>query len=378
MKTAIVHDWFVSYAGSERVVESLTNVWNDADVFVLFNLLNESDRKIVTKNKIPKTSFLQKFSLIKRHHRKFLPLFPYAIEQFDLSDYNLIISSSHAVAKGVLTNSNQLHICYCHTPIRYAWDLTHQYLKESNLTTGIKGMIAKSILHYIRMWDSASANRPDYFIANSNYIAKRIQKIYRRDSSVIYPPVDTDKFKCEVNKDNYYLTASRLVPYKRIDLIAEAFSKMPDRKLLIIGDGPEEKKIKSKSGKNIEFLGYKSGEALVNYMQKAKAFVFAAEEDFGIMIVEALSCGTPVIAFNKGGASETIVDEENGILYNEQTSGSVIEAVKKFESKIEKFDPNLISNSAKKFDRKIFEEKIKEFVNIKCNDFLEQNSLEQC
>jgi len=378
LKTAIVHDWFVSYAGSERVVESLTNVWNDADVFVLFNLLNESDRKIVTKNKIPKTSFLQKFSLIKRHHRKFLPLFPYAIEQFDLSDYNLIISSSHAVAKGVLTNSNQLHICYCHTPIRYAWDLTHQYLKESNLTTGIKGMIAKSILHYIRMWDSASANRPDYFIANSNYIAKRIQKIYRRDSSVIYPPVDTDKFKCEVNKDNYYLTASRLVPYKRIDLIAEAFSKMPDRKLLIIGDGPEEKKIKSKSGKNIEFLGYKSGEALVNYMQKAKAFVFAAEEDFGIMIVEALSCGTPVIAFNKGGASETIVDEENGILYNEQTSGSVIEAVKKFESKIEKFDPNLISNSAKKFDRKIFEEKIKEFVNIKCNDFLEQNSLEQC
>lgn len=369
MKTAIVHDWFVSYAGSERVVESLTNVWKDADIFVLFNLLNEADQKIVVKHKIPNTSFLNKFKSIRKHHRKFLPLFPYAIEQFDLSDYDLIISSSHAVAKGVLTNSNQLHICYCHTPIRYAWDLMNQYLKEANLTTGLKGLIARLILHYIRIWDSATANRPDYFIANSHYIAKRILKIYKRESLVIYPPVDTDKFICEDNKDYYYLTASRFVPYKRIDLIAEAFTKMPDKKLLIIGDGPEEEKIKSKSGKNIELLGYKSGEALVNYMQKAKAFVFAAEEDFGIMIVEALSCGTPVIAFNKGGASESIRDEENGILYPEQTADSIIEAVKKFESKSEKFNHNSISNSVKKFDRKIFEEKIKEFVDNKCSDF---------
>ncbi len=375
MKTAIVHDWFVSYAGSERVVESLTNVWKDADVFVLFNLLNEEDQKIVIKNKIPHTSFLHKFKSIKKHHRKFLPLFPYAIEQFDLSGYDLIISSSHAVAKGVLTNSNQLHICYCHTPIRYAWDLTHQYLKESNLTAGIKGIIAKSILHYIRMWDSATANRPDFFIANSNYIAKRILKIYKRESSVINPPVDTDKFKCEVNKDDYYLTASRLVPYKRINLIAEAFTKMPDKKLFIIGNGPEEEKIKTKSGKNIEFLGYKSGEALVKYMQKAKAFVFAAEEDFGIMIVEAISCGTPVIAFGKGGASETIINEDNGILYPEQTADSIIEAVKRFELNAGKFDLHLISNSAKKYDRKIFEEKIKDFVDNKCSDFFRLNIL---
>ena len=378
MKTAIVHDWFVSYAGSERVVESLTNVWKDADVFVLFNLLNENDQKIVVKNKIPHTSFLNKFKSIKKHHRKFLPLFPYAIEQFDLSDYDLIISSSHAVAKGALTNSNQLHICYCHTPIRYAWDLMHQYLREANLTTGIKGVIAKSILHYIRVWDSATANRPDFYIANSNYIAKRIHKIYKRESTVIYPPVDTDKFICESNKDSYYLTASRLVPYKRINLIAEAFTKMPDKKLLIIGDGPEEEKIKAVSGNNIEFLGYKSGEALVNYMQKAKAFVFAAEEDFGIMIVEALSCGTPVIAFSKGGASETVTDEENGILYPEQNAESIIEAVKRFELQMNKFDPHTISDSAKKFDRKIFEEKIKGFVDTKYNDFFEHNNLKQC
>ena len=368
-KTAIVHDWFVSYAGSERVVESLTNIWKDADVFVLFNLLNESDQKIVVKNKIPKTSFLQKFSSIKKNHRKFLPLFPYAIEQFDLSEYDLIISSSHAVAKGVLTNSNQLHICYCHTPIRYAWDLTHQYLKEANLTTGIKGTIAKSILHYIRIWDSATAVRPDYYIANSNYIAKRIQKIYRRESKVIYPPVDTEKFKCESNKENYYLAASRFVPYKRIDLIAEAFSRMPDKKLLIIGDGPEEEKIRSKSGSNIEFLGFKSGQELVEYMQKAKAFVFAAEEDFGIMIVEALSCGTPVIAFNKGGASESVINEETGIFYNEQTADSIIHAVERFELSKGKFDPVKISNSAKKFDRKIFEQQIKDFVDNKCSSF---------
>ena len=369
MKTAIVHDWFVSYAGSERVVESLTNVWKDADVFVLFNLLNESDQKIVVKDKIPHTSFLNKFNLIKKHHRKFLPLFPYAVEQFDLSGYDLIISSSHAVAKGVLTNSNQLHICYCHTPIRYAWDLMHQYLKDANLTTGLKGLIAKSILHYIRVWDSATANRPDFYVANSNYIAKRIQKIYKRESTVIYPPVDTDKFTCEVNKDSYYLTASRLVPYKKINLIAEAFTKMHDKRLLIIGDGPGEEKIKAVSGNNIEFLGYKSGEALVNYMQKAKAFVFAAEEDFGIMIVEALSCGTPVIAFGKGGATETITDNENGILYPEQTSESIIEAVKRFELQKDIFDPHTISNSAKKYKRKIFEEKIKSFVDSKCNDF---------
>ena len=369
MKTAIVHDWFVSYAGSERVVESLTNVWKDADVFVLFNLLNESDQKIITKEKIPNTSFLNNFKSIRKHHRKFLPLFPYAIEQFDLSDYDLIISSSHAVAKGVLTNSNQLHICYCHTPIRYAWDLMQQYLKEADLTTGIKGMIAKSILHYIRIWDSATSNRPDFYVANSNYISKRIFKIYKRESAVIYPPVDTDKFTCDINKDNYYLTASRLVPYKRIDLIAEAFTKMPDKKLLIIGDGPEEEKIKAKSGNNIGFLGYKSGAELVNYMQKAKAFIFAAEEDFGIMIVEALSCGTPVIAFNKGGASESVIDGENGILYPEQNAGSIIEAVRRFELNRDKFAPQSISNSAKKFDRKIFEEKIKGFVENKCNDF---------
>lgn len=368
MKTAIVHDWFAGYAGSERVVESLTNILKDADVFVLFNLLNEEEQRVIVKNKIPITSFLQKRRSIRKNHRKYLPLFPYAIEQFDLSKYDLIISSSHAVAKGVLTNSNQLHINYCHTPIRYAWDLTHQYLRESNLSKGIKGTIAKAILHYIRMWDVSASNRVDYFIANSNYIAGRIKKIYGRNSTVIYPPVDTDKFTLGNKKEEYYLTASRLVPYKRIDIIAEAFSKMPDKHLIIIGEGPEDKKIKAKSSSNVEFLGYQPQEKLREYMQKAKAFVFAAEEDFGIMIIEVLSCGTPVIAFNKGGASETIIENETGILFKEQKPDSIIEAVNKFEQS-NTFSPVKLNQYAKQFDRKVFEEKIKRFIDERCSEF---------
>lgn len=369
MKTAIVHDWFAGYAGSERVVESLTNVWKDADVYVLFNLLTPEEQKIVVKDKIPFTSFLQNWKSVRRNHRKYLPLFPYAIEQFDLSKYDLIISSSHAVAKGVLTNSNQLHINYCHTPIRYAWDLTHQYLNEAGLNSGIKGTVAKAILHYIRMWDVSAANRVDHFIANSNYIAGRIKKIYRRDSEVIYPPVDTNNFTVETKKENFYLTASRLVPYKRIDLIAEAFSKMTDKKLIIIGEGPEAEKIKSKSTMNIEFLGYQSREKLREYMQKAKAFVFAADEDFGIMVIEALSCGTPVIALNKGGTAETMIDNRTGILFDNQNPESLIEAVQRFESAQNNFDSSALSEYAKKFDRKIFEEKIKEFIESKSKEF---------
>ncbi len=369
MKIAIVHDWFAGYAGSERVVESLTNVWKDADVFVLFNLLTEEEQRIVVKDKVPITSFLQNKRSIRKNHRKYLPFFPYAIEQFDLSGYDLIISSSHAVAKGVLTNSNQLHINYCHTPIRYAWDLTHQYLNEAGLRHGLKAMAAKAILHYIRLWDIAAANRVDHFLANSKYIAARIKKTYRRDAEVIYPPVDTHLFPLQSNKEDFYLTASRLVPYKRIDLIAEAFSKMTDKKLVIIGEGPEEKKIKSKSASNIEFLGSQPREKLREYMQKAKAFVFAADEDFGIMVIEALSCGAPVIALSKGGTGETMIDNKTGVLFTEQDADQIKDAVLRFEKCSDKFIPADLNEYAKQFDRKIFERKIKDFVDEKCNEF---------
>jgi glycosyltransferase involved in cell wall biosynthesis len=369
LKTAIIHDWFASYAGSEKCVESFTNIWNDADVFTLFNLLNEDESRLVFKNKNLNVSFLQKYPFIKTKHRNYLPFFPYAIEQFDVSPYDFLLTSSHAVAKGVITNPDQLNICYCYTPMRYAWDLYHQYLSEAKLTKGLKGLLAKSILHYIRIWDSTTAHRVNHFVGISNYIARRIKKIYGRDADVIYPPVDTHKFECYTHKENYYLAASRLVPYKKIDLIVETFKDFGGRKLIVIGDGPDKDKIHSLLSINVEYLGYQSDVKLKEYMQRAKAFIFAAEEDFGIIPVEALSCGTPVIAFNRGGASETIVEGESGIFFNEQKVNSLREAIIKFENNENKFDSLLLNKYAQKFDRKVFEENIKAYVDEKCNLF---------
>jgi len=372
MKTAIVHDWLTTYAGSERCVESFTNIWDDADIFSLVNFLDDDDKQIILKGKSVKTSFVQKLPFAKHYHRHYFPIFPLAIEQFDLSGYDLVISSSHAFAKGALTNANQLHICYCHTPIRYAWDLTNQYFDKRSLISRIQKIVLQPVLHNIRTWDVASSNRVDYFIANSNYIAKRIKKIYRRDAEVIYPPVDTEKFSCKPSKENFYLTASRFVPYKKIDLIAEAFSKMPDKKLIIIGEGPDEQKIRAKCGKNVEMLGYKKADKLAEYMQRAQAFVFAAEEDFGISVIEALSCGTPVIALNKGGTAETIADDKFGIHFAEQSPEEIISAVNRFEKSRNSFDPQILTDYAKQFDRSVFEEKIKSFVKTKCDEFFKK------
>ncbi len=205
LKTAIVHDWLTTYAGSERCVESFTNVWNDADIYSLVDFLNEKDRQIILKGKKASTSFVQKLPLASKYHRHYFPIFPLAIEQFDLSKYDLVLSSSHAFAKGILTNSNQLHICYCYTPIRYAWDLTHQYFDSERFSGRMKKLILQPVLHSIRTWDVASANRVDYFIAISNFIAKRIKKIYRRDAEVIYPPVDTEKFGLRITKRKIFI-----------------------------------------------------------------------------------------------------------------------------------------------------------------------------
>ncbi|MDR3610939.1 MAG: glycosyltransferase family 4 protein [Ignavibacteriaceae bacterium] len=369
MKTAIIHEWLVNYAGSERCVESFTNIWPESPVFTLVDYLNEEERKIILKGRKANTSFIQKLPFSKTQHRKYLPLFPLAIEQFDLSEFDIVLSSSHAVAKGALTNSYQLHICYCYTPMRYAWDLYHSYLKEAGLQSGISGLAARMILYKLRTWDIISSNRVDHFIAISNHISKRIKKTYNRDSIVIYPPVDVHLFECKSEKDDFYLTASRLVPYKRIDIIVDAFSAMPDRKLVVIGDGPEMKKIKFKAGKNIEILGYQDFASLKSYMQRAKAFIFAAEEDFGIIVVESMACGTPVIAFNKGGASETVNNSNLGILFNEQTPESIKDAVIKFESIQDKFNPAVINAHSIQFGRNIFEEKIAKFINEKSNEF---------
>ncbi|HIP49375.1 MAG TPA: glycosyltransferase family 4 protein [Lutibacter sp.] len=369
MRRALIHDWFYVYGGAEKVVKSIMNIYPDLEPHALIDFLDEKDRASFLKGKKAKTSFIQNLPFVKKNHRKYLQLFPKAIEQFDLREYDLILSTSSSVAKGVLTNASQLHICYIHSPVRYAWDLYHQYLQEAGLEKGLKAWYAKRVLHKLRLWDIATINRVDYYIANSKYIAKRVKKLYNREATVIYPPVDVNSFTLETEKEDYYLAASRLVSYKKLDIIVAAFSKMPNKKLVVIGDGPEMDKLQKLKKDNISLLGYQPKDSLVHHMQKAKAFVFAAEEDFGIIPVEAQACGTPVIAFGKGGALETVVDNETGIFFHEQTADSIIEAVHNFEK--QKFDTKIIRKNAEKFSVAIFEKKYSKFVEKKYATFRE-------
>ena len=369
MKTAIVHEWLVNYAGSEKVVESFTSIWPSADVFTLVDFLDDDLRKIILKGKKTKTTFIQKLPYAKKQHRKYLPLFPHAIESFNLKNYELIISSSHSVAKGVRTKKNQLHICYCHTPMRYAWDEAEYYLKEAKLDSGIKGFISHLVLKYLQKWDVKSSKNVNYFIANSQHIANKIKRIYNRDAEVIYPPVDVNKFSVTTEKEDFYLTASRLVPYKRMDLIVDAFAKMLDKKLVVIGSGPEKEKILAKATPNVDVIGYQDFESLRDYMQKAKAFVFAAEEDFGIIVVEAMACGTPVIAGNYGGTAESVIDGVTGILFKKQDVDSIVEAVKKFDVISHSINYREIRLHSEKFSREMFEEKIKSYTDEKIKLF---------
>ena len=366
MKVALVHEWLTIIGGSENVFKEIASLFPEADIFTLV-AQPDTITKLGLQNHKLTTSFIQSLPFAKTKYRSYLPFFPLAIESFDLSQYDLIISSSHAVAKGVLVTSNQIHVCYCHSPMRYAWDLYHQYLTESNLNKGIKGMIAKLVLHKVRTWDIISANRVDYFIANSNYIAKRIKKVYRRDSKVIYPNVATENFTLVTSKDNYYFTCSRFVPYKKISLIVQAFSQMPDKKLIVIGDGPEFEKTLKMATPNTVLLGYKPFEDLKEYMSKAKAFVFAAEEDFGILPVEAQACGTPVIAYRKGGVLETVIEYKTGVYFNEQSIQSIVNAVNEFEKTESNFDYKLIAEHANQYSTNRFRQQFYDFIK---NDVL--------
>lgn len=368
MKKALINDWYNQNGGAEKVIHAINNVWDDFDHFALVDFLNDDERKFILHGKTAKTSFIQKLPFARKDHRKFLQFFPYAIEQFDLREYDLILSSSSSIAKGVLTNNNQLHICYCHSPMRYAWDLYHQYLDEAKLNRGLKSIYAKYVLHKVRIWDSVTVNRVDHFIANSKYIAARIKKIYNRDSTVIYPPVNTDFFELEENKEDFYFTASRMVPYKKVQLIVEAFNELPNRKLIVGGNGPDFDKIKKIAKSNIQIVGHISANELKQYMQKAKAFVFAAEEDFGIIPVEAQACGTPVIAFGKGGALETVINGKTGLFFKQQNVQSLLQAIETFETM--QFDSKLIRDNALTFSKERFEKEIKEFVEENYKQFI--------
>lgn len=368
MKTAIIHDWIIDLGGAENCLKEFNIILPDSDVFTLISK-DDSLKKLGINPKNVKQSFIKKLPKAQKKYRNYLPFFPIAIEQFDLSDYDIVLSTSHAVAKGVMTNAKQLHITYCCTPIRYAWDMYFEYIKTANLNKGIKGKIAKIVLHYIRMWDYTTANRPDYYIAISNYIAKRIEKTYGKKADVIYPPVNINDFTLNEKKEDYYFTASRMVPYKRIPMIVEAFSKMPDKKLVVLGEGPDYDKVKKIATKNVEILGYQSFEVLKENMQKAKAFVFAAEEDFGIIPVEAQACGTPVIAYIKGGVRETVIESKTGIFFDKQTPESIIEAVNKFEKMENKINPHDCRKNAEKFSEERFRKEIREYIEMKRKEF---------
>lgn len=376
MKIAIVHEWLTNYAGSERVVEQMLQVFPSADLFATIDFVPKNERFFL-QGKTVKTTFIQNIPFARKKYRQLLPLAPLAIEQHNLSGYDIIISSNHAVAKGVLTGPDQLHICMCYSPIRYAWDLQHQYLAETGLDKGLKGLIAKWLLHKIRLWDYRTASGVDSFIAISNFIARRIWKVYRRESEVMYPPVDVHNFEFYDEKENFYMTASRMVPYKKIDIIVDAFSKLPDKQLIVIGEGPDFEKIKLKATSNVKMMGYQRFEVMKDYMQRAKAFIFAAEEDFGIAPLEAQACGTPVIAFGKGGALETIrgLDhaEPTGLFFAEQTPDAIVAAINEFESLNEIIKHKSCRENSLRFSPKRFRAELKCYVEQQWQAFQERN-----
>ncbi len=355
MRTAIVHDWLPVYAGAERVLEQMIYVLPEADLFSLIEFLPD-DQRAFLQGKPVTTSFIQRLPFARRKYRYYLPFAPLAVEQFDLTGYDVVVSSSYVVAKGVLTSWKQLHISYVHSPIRYAWDLYQQYLREAGLRRGARASFAKLVLHYLRLFDVASANRADVLVANSQHVARRIWKTYRRKAAVIYPPVDTDAFSVQAQKDDFYLTVSRLVPYKKVDLIVESFTQMPGKKLIVIGDGPDFKKIRDKAGPNVTMMGHQPFAVLKQHLEHARAFVFAAEEDFGIAPVEAQACGTPVLAYGVGGARETVVEGETGLFFTEQTADSLKAAVAAFETGPHVFDPHHLRRHAERFSKERFQQ----------------------
>jgi len=356
MRVALVHDYLNQYGGAERVLEALCQVFPKAPIYTL--LYDEKKTGYAFASRRIYTSFLQKIPFLKSHHRSFLMLMPLAIEQFDLSEFDLVFSDSASYAKGVITRPSTLHICYCHTPIRYAWDDSHKYIEEFGYPSFIKKVIP-FFMNYIRLWDEQAALRVDKFIANSNFVARRIKKYYHQDCEVIYPPVKTDLFYISPDKKDYFLLAGRFLPYKRFDLAIEAFNHL-GWPLMVIGDGPERKKLQRMSNSNIKFIGLVSDQKLKKYYAQCQAFIFPQEEDFGITAIEAMASGRPVIAYQSGGVMETVKEGITGLFFKQQTAKSLIAALKRFRP--QDFNPRIIRQYALAFDQEVFKRKIKDFV----------------
>lgn len=366
MKVAIVHDWLTIYGGSESIVRILHEMFPDAPIYTTVYDKKNMPEDFAKMDIRP--SFLQRYPFAKKKYTMYLPFMPRAFESFDMSEYDLVISSNTSCSKGVLTGANTLHICYCNTPMRYGWDFYHEYIREK----GKPGkFLISCMMKKIRLWDRLSADRVDKFIANSHNVARRIRKHYRRESYVIYPPVRTQLFTMSREKpqEEYYLAVSRLVPYKRIDLLVEAFNTL-GLPLKIIGDGSEMKALRKKASLNIQFLGRLEDDMVLKYMQGAKAFLFPGEEDFGITPIEAQACGVPVIAYGKGGALETVENGKTGLFFKEQTGESVIEAVKAFEKM--SFEPEYIANHAEKFSEERFRRELESYILTEYKKFEEE------
>ncbi len=354
-RTAIIHDWLNGMRGGEKVLEELLDIFPDADIFTLF--LEED--KISDKIKAHKiiASSLDRSGNIKKKYRYFLPLFPRVIEDFNLEGYDLVVSSSHCVAKGVIPHPYSTHISYIHSPMRYAWDQYYSYFGGNK---GLKGRYIRKQISRLRQWDVASSQRVDYFIANSNFVKERIRRYYRRDSEVIHPPVDTVYFTPgNDSAEDYFITVSALVPYKKVDLLVEAFNRTGDR-FIIVGKGPEERKLKKAAKNNIEFKKDLPGNELLDLYRNSRAFVYAGVEDFGITFAEAHSCGIPVISYGKGGVTD-IVNKDNGILFGSKGQDGIVAALDEFKSK--KFDKKVIRESALRFSSENFRKKMVEFLN---------------
>ncbi len=364
MRVAIVHDWLYTIGGAERVLAGMLRCFPAADLFCLFDFLPEADRARIGYA-TSRTTFLQRMPFLRRHHRMFLPLMPLAIEQLDLRGYDVVISSSYAVAKGVLTGPDQLHVSYVHSPMRYAWDLQEDYLEHSRATRGMFGWISRVLLHGIRVWDVRTAHGVDAYVANSRYVARRIRKLYGAEATVIHPPVRVPDELPLAPKDDFFLSASRLVSYKNVSAVIDAFAHLPEQQLIVVGDGPEFASLAARAGPNVRMLGFVDDAELADLMQRARALVFAAREDFGIAPLEAQALGTPVIALGRGGARETVVSDgpaPTGLFFDTPTPQAIAWAVRRFLDNPHCITPAQCHAHARRFNEPRFDREFGDFV----------------